>query len=1155
MINKIATVRLPATILIVDDEISNRKLLEALLHAERYLTVSAANGEEALSLVERHPPGLVLLDIMMPSMDGYEVARRLKANPVTSSIPIIMVTAKLDREARLAGLKAGAEDFLTFPVDRAELTLRVRNLLRLKELGDFHQNQSAILEREVQARTADLQRFRTAMDATAEGIFLVDRSTMRFVEVNAGACSMLGYPRDELLQQSPSQLLAVPPAQLKREYDSIISGHIRGDLTESFLQRKNGSRFPVELRRSAQRFGDDWIVVGVLLDITQRKQVEQEMQETKNFLASIFDNIPNSIFVKDARNLQFLRVNAACENLTGYSEGELLGKSDYDFFPREEAEFFVAKDREILASKQRVFVVEEAITSRDGTKKLLQTKKLPILDQNGDPRYLLGMSEDITERNRAQEMLRKSEGRFRGFVEQSPDAMIIHQAGKIVFANDAMVELLRADDTSSLLGRTGLSFVHAEHSEIAEHRRARLYAGQTVPLVEQVYTRLDGTSVAVEVAASPIVLEGQPAALVTLRDITARKEQERKIARLNRIHAVLSGINSAIVRIRNRNELFKEACRIIVEQGRFTLGWIAVLDHSTGKLMAVAQGGLPENSGVDSAFFNGSVGLVPAGAAELALREKRAAVDNVIVESPDTPGAQHEWDTIKVRQAAIELGANSVIVLPLVVERETFGILTLYAPEKDFFDDEEIKLLNELAGDISFNLEFIAKGEKVDYLAYYDVVTGLANRSLLLERLAQYMRSAASDGHRLALFLFDLERFQYVNDSLGRPAGDQLLKQVAEWLTLNLGDANLFARVGADQFAIMLPKAVKGGNVSRLVEKSMEAFLKHPFRLDDSVLRIAAKVGIAIFPDDATDADTLFRNAEAALKNAKASGTRYLFYTRTMNERVTEKLTLENRLRQALDKEEFVLHYQPKINLESGKITGAEALIRWNDPQSGLVPPGRFIPILEETGLIYEVGRWALCEAIEDYMRWQIMGLAVVPIAVNVSPLQLRNHGFIAQINQAIGVDERAAAGLELEITESLIMEDVGHNISTLRAIRDMGIKIAIDDFGTGFSSLSYLAKLPVDTLKIDRSFVIDMTAAQEGQALVSSIINLGHSLKLKVVAEGVETEEQLRQLRLLSCDEMQGYLFSKPVPGETFETRFLSAPPKEVRLGPVTET
>jgi len=408
--------------------------------------------------------------------------------------------------------------------------------------------------------------------------------------------------------------------------------------------------------------------------------------------------------------------------------------------------------------------------------------------------------------------------------------------------------------------------------------------------------------------------------------------------------------------------------------------------------------------------------------------------------------------------------------------------------------------------------------------------------------VAQHVRNAAGGRHKLGVVLIDLERFKNINHSLGRPAGDALLKQVAKWLTHQLGDANLLARVDADHFAVMLPKVQYAAELARIVEKATVDFLHYPFRLNDAVFRIAAKFGVALFPDDGADADTLLKNAEAALKKAKAGGERYLFYAEKMSEMVVGRLNLENQLREALDKQEFVLHYQPKINLVSGKVTGAEALIRWNDPRTGLVPPGRFIPIMEEIGLIQEVGRWALGKAVEDYLRWCNAGLAAVRIAVNVSPLQLSNRGFIAEINEAIGIDARAAAGLELELTESMVMEDVKHSIAILQMVRAMNVTVAIDDFGTGFSSLSYLSKLPVDTLKIDRSFVDDMTAAPEGTAVVSTIINLAHSLKLKVVAEGVETEEQAQLLRGLNCDEMQGYLFSKPLSCEIFEARYLAA-------------
>jgi diguanylate cyclase (GGDEF)-like protein len=465
----------------------------------------------------------------------------------------------------------------------------------------------------------------------------------------------------------------------------------------------------------------------------------------------------------------------------------------------------------------------------------------------------------------------------------------------------------------------------------------------------------------------------------------------------------------------------------------------------------------------------------------------------------------------------------------------------LYADKVEFFHEEELKLLRELASNISFALAHIEQVKKLDYLAYYDLVTGLASHALFLERLQEKLHLGKSDEHKKAVFVLDIERFKQINDAFGREAGDQVLKQIAERLVqLGGGDASRFARIGPDRFAIVAGDMDSVEQVGRYTEQRLNETFHKAFQVRDHELRISAKVGIALFPEDGEDADALLRNAEAALKKAKRTGERYLFFTQAMTARVAERLSLENKLRQALDNEEFVLHYQPKVSLESGKLTGAEALIRWNDPRTGLVAPAQFIPILEETGLIHDVGRWALRKALEDYLRWRAADLPVVRIAVNVSPLQLRHRDFIAEIGRAIGIEPFAGEGLEIEITESLVMEDVKRSVATLQALRDMAVTTAIDDFGTGFSSLSYLAKLPVDTLKIDRSFVVDMAAGPQGVSLVSTIIALAHSLKLKVVAEGVETEEQSRLLRLLNCDEMQGYLFSKPIPGEVFETTFL---------------
>jgi diguanylate cyclase (GGDEF)-like protein len=617
------------------------------------------------------------------------------------------------------------------------------------------------------------------------------------------------------------------------------------------------------------------------------------------------------------------------------------------------------------------------------------------------------------------------------------------------------------------------------------------------------------------------------------RDRTERKGAEDRLKHLNRLYAMVTGISTAMVRVSDRAALFNRACQTAVEHGEFEMAWIAVIDPNENRILPVAWAGNdePAMSAIKAHFLSSEGTLEGKTLAARAIREKAAAVANDV---------QRDESLIFGKMHA-QSGVRSLAVLPLIVAGNPIGVLALYTSKPEFFDAAGLLLLTELAGNIAFAVDHLDRQERLDRLVNYDTLTGLANRRSFLERVAQYMLSAADAGHKMAVFLIDLERFKKLNDSLGRSAGDALLKQMAEWLAQNAENVNLVARLDADHFAVVLPKVTYEANVARVLEKTIAAFMKHEFSLNNAVYRMAAKIGVAVFPDDGADADTLFNNAEAALKKAKASRDRYLFYAQKMTETVALSLGIENRLRRALEREEFVLHYQPKVSIVSGKLTGAEALIRWNDPVSGLTLPGRFIPILEETGLIHDVGRWALRKAIEDYQRWRNDDLPAVRIAVNVSPLQLRNQNFVAEIRQAISVAADAAAGLQLEVTESVIMQDVNHSIGSLHAIRALGVTIAIDDFGTGFSSLNYLAKLPVDTLKIDRSFVEEMVSATGGLTLVSVIINLARALKLNTVAEGVETDEQLRQLRFLGCDEMQGYLFGKPVPVESFERQYMS--------------
>ena len=757
-----------------------------------------------------------------------------------------------------------------------------------------------------------------------------------------------------------------------------------------------------------------------------------------------------------------------------------------------------------------------------------------LVEMARDISFALDNFDHESRRKQVEEAIKLSNTILQTQQETSLDAiLVVDTSGKIISHNQQFIDLWKLSPQLLSAGEDApvLQSVidQVENPEAFSARVQYLYEHHDDKSREEVRLK-DGRTV--DRYSSPITgAEGQYYGRVWyFRDITERKKAQDRIAYLNLVYAMLSGINTLIVRMHDRDELFREACRIAVEAGGFRMSMLCILDRSTMKIVPVASAGKDENlltsiKDVLSSSEHTSKTLVAQ-----AIRGKTVLVSN---DSKSDPRV------IFGRKYA-ESGISSMAIFPLIVANEAVGAFTLYASEIEFFHKDELKLLAELAGDIAFAMDHLNKQERLNYLAFYDPLTGLANRSLFLERVTQYIRSTAA-GHKIAVFLIDVDRFKNINDSLGRQAGDELLKQIAGWLQNNVGDAGLLARIDSDHFAIVMPEVRPDGNLARLVEKKMAASLEHQFPLNDATFRIATKIGVALFPDDGTDADILLKNAEAALKKAKSSGERFLFHTQKMTEAVAGKLALENQLRRALDNEEFVLHYQPKVNLVSGRMTGAEALIRWKDPASGLVPPGHFIPILEETGLIYEVGRWALRKAIADYLRWRDSGLPTVRIAVNVSPLQLSNHGFVAEIGEVIGINKNAAAGLELEITESLIMEDVKHNITSLQTIRDMGVTIAIDDFGTGFSSLSYLAQLPVDTLKIDRAFVTDMTAGPERLALVATIINLAHSLKLTVVAEGVETEEQARLLRLLACDEMQGFLFSKPVPGEIFEARFLA--------------
>ncbi|KPX27101.1 Sensor y box protein/response regulator [Pseudomonas syringae pv. delphinii] len=698
-----------ATILIVDDDVHVRDLLEVLLQNQGYETLTAESGEQALAMVDERAPDLILLDIMMPGMDGYEVASVLKAGKGTANIPIIMLSALDEQGARLSGLEAGAEEYLSKPVESAELWLRVRNLLRLKAFGDYLKSHSMILEDQLQQRTIDLERFRTVMDASEDAIFLINRNTMSLIEFNRRACQLLGYTAEELAHKTPAELGETSMENLEVVYDQIIAGKGPSEPLETQIRDKSGRDVEVEIHRQAYRTGEDWVIVGIVRDITQRKESDQRL-------------------------------------------------------------------------------------------------------------------------------------------------------------------------------------------------------------------------------------------------------------------------------------------------------------------------------------------------------------------------------------------------------------LTM---------------------------------------AHYDTLTGLPNRDLFFTSLQMGLTQAAVSRWKLATLTVNLDGFKNINETWGHVLGDQVLLEVSHRLSECINASDTLGRVDGDQFALILMIRVGQPDTRQTLERIRKA-LRVPFMVEGQSIVMTASIGIALYPEDGEDARELVRHAYTAMNSAKKIGPdTYRFYTAQMNADVSARLDLEAALRDAVEKQAFEIVYQPKLNLVTGRICGLEALLRWPRPGQQGVSPAVFVPVLESLGLIGEVGNWVVDRVCAQIAHWQRTGLGLFQVAVNVSGQQISNSSLVADIRQALTNHRVAPQWLEVELTESSLMENTSHTIATLETLRANGVSISIDDFGTGYSSLAYLRRFPIDKLKIDIAFIREVTSNPQDAAIARAIIELAHSLGLKVIAEGVETPEQLAFLRDNQCDQIQGYLISKPLPLAELET-FLSTPEQQ---------
>jgi len=732
-------------------------------------------------------------------------------------------------------------------------------------------------------------------------------------------------------------------------------------------------------------------------------------------------------------------------------------------------------------------------------------------------------SATVLARVAAEDALRNNEQRLRDIVETSQDWIWeLDENRRCTFSSGAVRRIL-GYEPQEILGSRFEDLLHPDSD-------GRLPTGTegdaAVNGVRARWLHRDGTPRWLERSAIALCIDGQIKGYRgTERDVTRRLHHENRIERLSRIHLLLSSVNGAVARSGDRAQMMQEVSRLAVEHGGYLRTIVAVVNSPDAhNVRPVAWSSkltepLASLTWPLSAVHGGDTQSLVA----TALTTRRAAVCDDLAQTMPT--------RLRHQPELLQIGVRAIAVVPMVVDDKAIGVISFESRDPGMFDAEELGLLADVAEDVAFSLHYHDKVEAVRFLSWFDPLTQLARRELFCERLGREL-VAAPEATATALVV-DLERLGFVNDSMGREIGDELIRAAADRMRTQLGNPDRLAHFGGGTFAIALTGIDGSGPGLERIRDQVRDLFGRPFVVGGQEIDVSIHCGLAHFPEDARDGTTLVQNAEAALRRAKESGVSDFNYTVTINAQLAERLLTGQKLNRALDLDQFVLHYQPLINIDQGRVVCVEALLRWQDPDRGLVPPNLFIPLLEESGQIVEVGQWVFEQAARDARRLHAAGIDGLRIAVNISPLQLRRADFVKNL-KAIDFDRVGDDSiLEVEITESMLMQDLEGSIAKLAQLRKSGIRISIDDFGTGYSSLALLARLPIDNLKIDRSFISTLADDPASMTVVSTIIGLARSFRLNVVAEGVETDEQLKLLRLMKCDVAQGFHFGRPVPLE----------------------
>ncbi len=1169
-------------ILIIEDNPVSRKVLKVNLETEEYNVTEAANATIALEEASKQKFDLIIQDLILPDMNGVTLYAKLRNLPEYDKIPIFAVSgflSELDKQIKLTPFTV----FLFKPVDPSYLLEVVKSHLPIIEQNKISlgKGKHALIadDNPIQLKLFSIQLKNAGFEvSTAEdGVVALKQARLKQPDViisdilmphmdGFGLC--LEIKRDPLLSTIPVMLLT---SHYLEDEDLALAKKVGA---ACYLTRTPKIEYLLsELMKilNSEPALPSCIPLELSKDIMEEhtirtiRQLEQQVLDNTRLAQrcamlvsqlSLISGMANALTTTSRDiNESLKELLYLCLDATGISKGAL---------------FINQVNKGMILSQQVGYAIDQKtqIESILGEKTLIPKlieKKQPLAIPSDDypdqkatnflnkanvksafvvPMFsgeeclgvlmlgseMFNFTNDVTREfirtlgmqfgqsialASTFDKLGSSEKRYRQLVEISPDAIFIQQDDRFVYANSAALKLLAAKNSEDLLNHKFYNFFPLEYQA-----NIKDYLKQDINFTPMSHSEgkiidLKGKVLDIELVISPFLYKDKPALYMIMRDNTERKRSELHLEIQYAIAWIFA--ESATLFVATAKIL-----KIICERLHWDCGTIWAVDKEANLLRCTRVWQMPDIKNEEFLEESQQLALEPGiGMLGQAWKQRKAIWKSDILKSED----------FLRRTSAAVIGLNTALAFPIIFEDEVLGVIEFFSKKILPIDANLLLWFESIGNQFGLFLKRKHMEKQMLYLAEHDVLTGLSNRSLLEQYLNTALTTASEQNHKLAILFIDLDHFKYVNDSMGHQVGDLLLKEISERFRQCLRPKDTISRLGGDEFIIILPNVNRKEEVIDIIGRLQKQLAKH-IVLKEKEISITASIGVSMYPDDGNMVQTLIKVADIAMYVAKEKGrNNFQFATHEMTEKAEGRGILLNNLRQAIENDEFILHYQPKIDVATKKISGMEALIRWQRPE-GILLPESFISVIENSELINPMTEWVLKTAFLQNKLWQKLGLPTITMSINLSVRNL-NKRLLQAMEKSMSDNNLDPNSFEIELTESILMENVENNIQILRNLKAMGFKISIDDFGTGYSSLSYLKRFPIDTIKIDQSFVRDIATDPDDATIVTAIIAMAHSLNFTVVAEGVETEAQLKFLCRHGCDEIQGFYFGRPMPVE----------------------